>query len=296
MCAGKWALVLSGGGARGLAHIGVLKILKLWGLRPDIVVGTSMGAIVGGAFACGMEPEAMERFMVEEFDLHKYLDSWIMKLAGGPFVKIIKIGDAFQSLWRSTAVDSGRKVLKLFRIFTNNKKFSETKIPFACNAVDLLSGKEIVLNEGRVAEAVRASMALPAVFSPVNYGEMLLVDGGLANNAPVWIAKKMGAKRVLSIMVSKFENVSKQELRNGFDIFLRSTEITANALRAHTRDNRSVLEVLAYDGTEVLDFGHNKELIRLGEEALLASKLEVMRWFGRKRFWFFNILKKKELI
>jgi len=77
---------------------------------------------------------------------------------------------------------------------------------------------------------------------------------------------------------------------------LRSTEITANALRAHTRDNRSVLEVLAYDGTEVLDFGHNKELIRLGEEALLASKLEVMRWFGRKRFWFFNILKKKELI
>ncbi len=289
MCAGKWALVLSGGGARGLAHIGVLKMLKLWGLRPDIVVGTSMGAIVGGAFACGMEPEEMEKFMVEEFDLHKYLDSWIMKLEGGPFVKIIKIGDAFKSLWRSTAVDSGRKVLQLFRIFTNNKKFSETKIPFACNAVDLLSGKEIVLNEGRVAEAVRASMALPAVFAPVNYGEMFLVDGGLANNAPVWIAKKMGAKRVLSIMVSKFENVQKQELNNGFDIFLRSTEITANVLRARTRDNRSVLEVLAYDGTEILDFGRNKELIRLGEEALLARKLEVMRWFGRKRFWFFNI-------
>ena len=118
----KWALVLSGGGARGLAHIGVLKILKLWGLRPDIVVGTSIGAIVGGAFACGMEPEEMEKFMVEKFDLHKYLDSWIMKLEGGPFVTIIKIGDAFQALWRSTAVDSGRKVLKLLRKFTSNKK------------------------------------------------------------------------------------------------------------------------------------------------------------------------------
>ena len=285
----KWALVLSGGGARGLAHIGVLKILKSWGLRPDIVVGTSMGAIVGGAFACGMEPEEMEKFMVEEFDLDKYVDSWIMKLEGGPLVKIIKIGDAFQSLWRNTAVDSGRKVLKLLRVFTKNKEFSETKIAFACNAVDLLSGKEIMLDEGKVAEAVRASMALPAVFAPVNYEEMFLVDGGLANNAPVWIAKKMGAKRVLSIIVSKFEKVPKQELRNGFDIFLRSTEITANALRAHTRDNRSVLEVLAYDGTEILDFERVKGLIHLGEEALLARKQEVVRWFGRKRFWFFNI-------
>ncbi|MBA7536908.1 hypothetical protein ES705_29173 [subsurface metagenome] len=285
----KWALVLSGGGARGLAHIGVLKILKLWGLRPDIVVGTSMGAIFGGAFACGMEPEVMEKFMVEEFNINKYLDSWIMKLEGGPFVKIIKAGDALQALWRSTAVDSGRKVLKLFRIFTNNRKFSETEIPFACNAVDLLSGKEVILDEGRVAEAIRASMALPAVFAPVNYGEMLLVDGGLVNNAPVWIAKKKGAKRVLSIMVSRFENVPKQELKNGFDIFLRSTEITSNALRAYTQDNRSVLEVLAYDGTDVLDFRRNKELISLGEEAMLARKQEVMRWFGRKRFWFFTI-------
>jgi NTE family protein len=281
----KWALVLSGGGARGLAHIGVLKILKLWGLRPDIVVGTSMGAIVGGAFACGMEPEEMEKFMVEEFDLHKYLDSWIMKLEDGPFVKIIKAGDAFQSLLRSTAVDSGRKALKLFRKFTNNRRFSETEIPFACNAVDLLSGKEIILNEGRVAEAVRASMSLPAVFDPVDYREMLLVDGGLANNAPVWIAKKMGARRVLRIMVSKFENAPKQEMKNGFDIFLRSTEITANTLRECNRDNRSVLEVLAYDGTEILDFGRNKELIRLGEQAMLAREREVIRWFGRKRFW-----------
>ena len=139
----KWALVLSGGGARGLAHIGVLKVLRHWGLRPDIVVGTSIGAIVGGAFACGMEPEAMEKFMVEEFDLHKYLDSWIMKLEGGPFVKIIKIGDAFQSLWRSTAVDSGRKVLKLFRIFTNNKKFSSSV--FCSSFVSMFSNSFVIL-------------------------------------------------------------------------------------------------------------------------------------------------------
>ncbi|MDR0630206.1 MAG: patatin-like phospholipase family protein [Treponema sp.] len=162
----KWALVLSGGGAKGLAHVGILKALADRGFpEPSLVVGTSMGAIVGGLYACGISPAELIRFMLEKFDITTYLDSFVFKL-NGPVGKVFQTGQMLGNFATRRGVDSGQGLLKLFEELTQGKTFAETKIPFRCNAVDLVSGKELVFSSGSVARAIRASMSFPAFFNP----------------------------------------------------------------------------------------------------------------------------------
>lgn len=285
----KWGLVLSGGGARGYAHIGILKMLESWGLKPDIIVGTSMGSIVGGIYACGKTPLEMEKYLLEEFEIRKHLDKWILQLKGGSIIKFIQAGDVLQTMMRTTAIDSGKGILEVFRRLTWNKSFSQTQIPFACNAVDLLSGREIILDHGNVAEALRASMSLPGIFSPVRQGNMLLVDGGVLNSAPIWIAEKMGAKRILCVKVGEFVSIQADELSNAISIFFRTFSITAHALHALEKSrkrDRSVLEIRVSDVSRILDFERKEELVRLGESVALENKREIMKRFSsRKLFW-----------
>jgi len=282
----KWALVLSGGGARGLAHIGVLKSLEAWGLKPSLVIGTSMGAIVGGIYACGTSISDIESFLLEEFEFKKYLDRWVFHLSGGPLVKYLQAQDALHSLLQHDAIDSGARVLQLLQRFTRNKDFSQTEIPFACNAVDLVSGREVLLNEGPVAEAIRASMSLPGIFSPVQKNDRLLVDGGILNNAPLWIAKKLGARRILCIHVSRLETAKAEDLTNGIAIFLRTNTITGNSLTEVQNRGGNALEIWAYNRTSVFDFDRKEELIQLGQLAAAENKDRIVRWLTRRwPFW-----------
>ena len=195
----KWALVLAGGGSRGIAHVGVLNALQEMGFpEPSLVAGTSMGAIVGGLYACGMSPGAMKQFFISEFDIARYLDSFAFKISG-ILGKVFQTGQILGNAITRTGIDSGHLVLNLLEKLSGGKTFAETRIPFRCNAVDLVSGKEVVFSSGSVARAIRASMAFPGVFEPLMEGGRCLVDGGLVDNMPVRIAREEGFRRLLAL-------------------------------------------------------------------------------------------------
>ena len=260
----SWALVLAGGGARGLAHIGLLKGLEEANFpKPSLVVGTSMGAIVGGLYACGMSPVEMEHFVLEEFDITDYLDSFVFKL-DGPVGKVMQTGQALASLAGRPGIDPGKRVLELFEKLTGGKRFSDTKIPFRCNAVDLLTGREVVFSSGSIARALRASMSLPVFFEPFLEKGMCLVDGGLLDNMPVAIAKKEKCKKILAVNVNNFTQSTPKDLKNGPQVIFRSIDC---AIHAQDQEKKAKADLtLNITVNEALySFFKQKELISLGE-------------------------------
>lgn len=176
-------LALGSGGARGWAHLGVLQALKEKGIQVDFVAGTSMGAVIGAFFAAGREDVLRE--------LARDLDWKRLR----PFFWEV-------SLSRSGLTD-GRKLLEEFRKMLGLREFRELDLPFRAVATDLDTGGEVVLSSGNLLQAVRASISIPGLFSPVRVGKRLLVDGGLVNPVPVSVAREMGAQIVIGVDVSQ---------------------------------------------------------------------------------------------
>jgi predicted acylesterase/phospholipase RssA len=211
------ALVLSGGGARGLAHIGVLRVLDSLGVRPTLVVGTSMGALVGALYAGGLsgrQLDSLARGLPLEALFRRYAPvtlltagdfgapvsvltpAFVLEMRGGavrlqsPVAREAQINALFNQLLLRANLAAGGDFNRLFR-------------PFRAVATDMRSRSSVVLANGDLAEAVRASIAIPVIFDPVYRNGRLLVDGGLSANEPVGIARKMGASRVLAVDVSR---------------------------------------------------------------------------------------------
>jgi NTE family protein len=276
----KWALVLSGGGAKGLAHIGVLKALEEMRFpQPSLIVGTSMGAIVGGIYACGMSAADIYKFALEEFNIVHYLDSFVFRL-NGPFGRIFQIGQILSSLASRQGIDSGQQLLALFERLTGGKSFSETKIPFRCNAVDLVSGDEVILDSGSVARAMRASMSIPGFFDPLVEDSRVLVDGGLADNMPVVIARKAGFKRILAVNVNSYIPVSPDSLKTGPAVILRAMETLINLVDRKDGCNAD-LTINATDDSSIISFFRQRELIELGERVVRENRKAVAAFFGK---------------
>jgi NTE family protein len=207
----KLGLVLSGGGARGLAHIGVIKVLEKEGIRPDIITGTSMGSIVGGLYAMGYDAEALER-IAREVD-------WELMFSDRISRKNIAIEEKedVEKFIASFPLKEGKVTLPLGLIAGHNisnklsnltlpvhhiKDFSELPIPYRCVATDIETGEAVVLKDGYLADALRASMAVPSVFTPVEIDGRLLVDGGIVRNLPVSDALEMGADVTIAVDVA----------------------------------------------------------------------------------------------
>lgn len=208
----KVGVVLSGGGAKGVAHIGVLKVLEEAGIPIDYIAGTSMGAIVGGLYAIGYNARALDSMVrvqnwpfllsdkvyrnnlpfSEKETNEKYLLS--MPLTPG------------KGLLVPAGFVSGQNVYNLFSELTigyhDSLPFKDLPIPFACVAANMIDGKEVVMESGILPLAMRASMAIPGAFSPVILDSMVLVDGGISNNFPVDVAKNMGAEITIGIDLS----------------------------------------------------------------------------------------------
>lgn len=170
-------LVLGSGSARGWAHLGVIQALAARGVQPDLVAGCSIGALVGAAHANG-QAEA--------------LAEWVSSLLWQDVIRLFDLD-------LQSGILKGEKVMRLFAERFVDATFGELRVPFACIATDLGRGQEIWLREGRVAEAVRASIALPGLFSPVRRDGRWLVDGGLVNPIPVALARAMGADVVVAV-------------------------------------------------------------------------------------------------
>ena len=208
----KVAVVLSGGGAKGMAHIGVLKVLEKAGIPIDIVTGTSIGSIVGGLYAIGYNANALDSMVrVQDWtyvisdreDLRRqslsdrrkqntYVYSTGLTIGkpdvnAGGFIKGKNLAELFQQLCTG---------------FTDSLDFTrDLRIPFACVATNIIDNSEVDFHSGRLPLAMRASMAIPAAFSPVRIGDMVLVDGGLKNNYPADIAREMGAEIIIGVTV-----------------------------------------------------------------------------------------------
>ena len=173
----KLGLALGSGAARGWAHIGVIRALTEAGYKPDIIAGCSIGAFVGAAYAN------------DELDM---LETWVDSLTWQNVVKLL------DPSWASGLI-KGEKLISYFRNHFLNSDFSELKIPFACVATDLGNGREVWLKEGSLADAVRASIAMPGLFTPAEYKGRLLVDGALVNPVPVSLCRYMGADIVIAV-------------------------------------------------------------------------------------------------
>lgn len=209
----KIGLVLGGGGARGVAHIGVLRALEELGIRPDIVTGTSMGAIVGGLYASGYSVNELEEIVngidwIDAFDDRTSRKDLSMrrKLDDKRYLVDYDIGVQGLALKLPEGLVEGQKIKLLLERLTlpvaKIRNFDELPVPFRAIAADIETGQQVVLSQGDLALAIRASMSLPAVFPPVEIDGLVLVDGGIANNLPIRVAKEMGADVVIAVDVS----------------------------------------------------------------------------------------------
>lgn len=257
----KVAVVLGGGGAKGVAHIGVLKVLEEAGIPIDMVTGTSMGAIVGGLYAIGYSPDEI-RAMVEQQDWEMLLSDRVKRNSlffpekenSERYVLSLPFGMAK----KDRVIDGVIKGQNLQNLFSNltigyhdSVDFNSFTIPFACVAVDMVSGKDYVFHQGSLPLAMRASMAIPAVFTPVRLDSMVLVDGGLNNNYPADVAVAMGADIIIGVDLSTSDlrqydrlyspgDIATQIIAlHGYDTYTKNTGMTDLLFRPDMEPYRS---------------------------------------------------------
>jgi NTE family protein len=173
-------LCLSGGGARGLAHIGVLRVLEREGIPIDLLSGTSMGGVIAAGFAGGLGAYEIEAIALEATHKKQLLSLSDLGVPKGGLIR-------------------GQQVYTFFTQIFGEKTFADLYLPLSVVAVDLYSHKEIILDQGEVAFALRATTAIPGIFMPVESKQYRFVDGGVLNNLPVDVLKKMGAEKVIAV-------------------------------------------------------------------------------------------------
>jgi len=279
----KTALVLGGGGARGLAHIGVLKVLERHGFRPDLIVGCSIGSIIGGMYAQtpdinSIEQKVREYFKSTEYESlsisvlerHRdteYDDDFLHQIARNLFKRVLlNMVATRRSILKNDKLDSTIKYL------IKPGDISETEIPFACNATDLVSGEPVLFTQGDIQLAIKASSSIPGYLPPIQWDSKLLVDGAVTYSLPVKFAQDLGAQKIISVNVKQTLK-PQADYRNVFDILLRVNSVTSSLLYKETA-KQADLQIEPDVGDFLwYDFKYIDEIIRAGEQAAL-NKLE----------------------
>lgn len=276
----KIGLVLSGGGARGLAHVGVLKELEAARIPVDFVAGTSMGSIVGGLYASGMTPAELERRILamnwdamfadrpprEELSLRRKADDLRLSIP-------IEIGmrDGGLRAPRAAVGSSGLETMlkRLTEGVPGEVQFDRMPIPFRAVATDLVSGEAVVFEHGELAAVMRASMSVPTAFAPVEIGGKLLVDGGLVDNLPVDVVRKMGADIVIAVNIGT-PLLPREELGSILGIGMQMLNIlTEQNVRTSIASLKSTDVLIVPDLAKVtsMDFKLGADAIARGAEA-----------------------------
>lgn len=284
-------LVLSGGGARGLAHIGVLKAFEEAGLRPSAIVGTSAGALVGSMYSAGLSAKEIEAlFLAMDYQdlIHEEPDRRLLdfdqKRTGRYPGLTLYLEDRQVNL--PQGLIAGQKILnELNMVFTEAgvqhvHDFDQLPIPFRCLAADLRQGQVHVFRSGRLSQAVRASISIPTVFIPVLLDDMVLVDGGILNNVPVDVAREMGYARVIAVNVSGSAPPERKRLKDLIDIMDESSTLV------RLEKDRQLLaqadRVLAPDvlGYSISDFHLTGEIVQAGYDCAVRDLAGVKAVFA----------------
>lgn len=293
----KIGLALSGGGARGAAHVGVLKVLEELQIPVDYIAGTSMGAVIGGLYASGMNSAEIEH-QLNTIDWSTVFDdkparpdrSQRRKNDDRLYLVDGKIGinDAGLNLPKSAV--EGQKfnlILKSLTLpVTDVDNFDELPIPFRAVAMDITTGDEVVLGEGDLATAMHASMAIPAIFSPIKLDGKILVDGGAANNLPISVVRDMGADIVIAIDIST-PLLEQEDLDRPLAVIAQLTGLLTrrnveDQLQTLTDDDVLIIPTLEEVGS--MSFDRVAEAIQQGEQAAINqhSQLSTLSLDGKQ--------------
>jgi len=287
----KIALVLGGGGARGVAHIGVIKALEELRVPVDYIAGTSMGALVGGMMATGMTADEIEGVTTSidwsstfSDDVPRQDRPFRRKRDDGLGLYAAKIGLGRDSSVLPRAAITGQQVDFLLESIVGYRapmgSFDELPIPFRAVAVDILAAEVVVLDRGNLAAAMRSSMSLPAIFDPVEYGDRLLVDGGVLMNLPVSVGKEMGADVVIAVEVGA-PLEPKDKVKNILQILYQLTGVVTVV---NTREQKKLLGPDDFLLTPPIDskigsgsFADSSAAIPSGYTAVMANRERLSR-------------------
>ncbi len=287
----KMGIALGGGGAKGFAHIGVLKVLAQAGIEFDVVSGTSIGALVGAAYAAG--------------GLEKLEEIWTK-------ITLKDIPLLLGPTWPRQGLFSGRKVLKLFNEIIEEENIEDLKKPFVAVCVDLKNEEIVAFTKGNVYNAVRASIAIPAVFTPVVSEDKFLVDGGVLEPVPVEAARHLGADFIVAVdllassrfertdpeaqvileeellrstiednsLVKKINSILKGRSREPgiIDIIQRTSVVTQKSLTAYRLKEHLPEFVIrpSLSHVGILDFHRGSSTIKIGEQAAKEALPKLM--------------------
>jgi NTE family protein len=272
----KVGLALGGGGVRGLSHIGVFNVLELEGIDINLIVGTSAGALIGGAYASGQSPRQIQA-KIDAYLRSPEFNASTLKSIGLSFAP--KQKSAFRkaqnfvqnrylmlrALFRPAILPTG-DFQYLINYVLPEMDIRETRIPFRVVTTDLITGRQIVFSEGPLRQAVLASCSVPGAVEPVQQGEWLLADGGITSIVPVHATREAGADIVIAVMVDR-DLPSVTSIGTVPDILSRAGEITANKLEAAELEDADVIIRPQVGDLHWMDFSRSGDLIRKGEEA-----------------------------
>jgi NTE family protein len=248
-------LALGGGFARGIAHIGVLKVLEAEDIPVGFVAGTSVGALIGAAYCSGVSPTELEQIASKV--RFRDLARWTLSRYG--FATNLRM------------ISFLNKVLKV-------KTFEELQIPLAVTATDFASGEGVVFRSGPLADPVRASCAYPGVFLPVTVDGRLLVDGMLAHALPTQPLRDMGAGRVIAVSLRSNWATGGEGPKHIFDVIGQCFAIAQNMNSAQARKSADLIIEPDVTGYRYDDFEHSSELVLLGERSTRAALPEIRKW------------------
>ena len=284
----KVALVLSGGGALGLSHVGAIQELEAMGIRPDMVVGTSMGAVIGGLYAAGLSGEELEEVVKDAnwsgvFNPAPERDklTYRQKQQQVDFPGTASLGVSGAGLLLPTGAVSDQALMKELRRFTparmNVESFDDLTIPYRAVATDIATGEAVIISSGELPMAMRASMSVPGVFPAFNLDGKLLVDGGLAANIPVSVAREMGADIVIAVWTPN-DLLKQEQIGSVVDVLSQTVSLLILANERAEIASMKPGDVLVRVDTGKIGptaFTRGKELIEAGRKSIqtMADRL-----------------------
>ena len=249
----KVGLALGGGGWRGLAHVGVLKVLEKNNIPIDFIAGTSAGALIGGLYSYFGNSEDLEKFILK----FGYRD--LIKIGLDPKLK--------------TGLIKGKKFIQYINDLTNHINIEDLKIPFRAVSSDLISGKSVYIGSGNLAEAIKNSGSVPVIFQPTCKEGMCLVDGGITENIPVRCVKDMGAEFIIAVNLNAhFFPMCEENVKSSSRIALVTTRVMLDQLsKLLVREADVLIEPtivkkdIKFSLSYLLKFVKEKEIIKVGE-------------------------------
>jgi NTE family protein len=279
-------IALGSGGARGLAHVGVLAVLEEAGLRPDVIAGTSMGSIVGALFAETPDPEIVAEKLWAYAADPEFKGSW------EPFIEDdlnLENRGFLGSIWRSVqrryltyktfsapSQQSAERLMEPLQRLFSATSIEELKLPFAAMAVDLRGGEARVFDSGPLVDAIYASSAIPGVFPPLDLDGQLLIDGGGPFRVPVGLCRRLGADFVLAVDIPSFAPEEK-DYKTGLEVLMRSDAVARNRLNKIVLEQADFVVKPQVSEFHWANFGAANPIREAGEQAMRDALPELRR-------------------